>query len=263
MIVWKCWRDYRWFFVAGLIWLLLFWAVLLSHGPTVENGPHFAAHGPDVLAVLLRAFADVQVLVFVLLAWGMGTRGVGRDIGGGAGTFLLTRPVRRGSFVWIEWLIGIALLAALVCCAGLCYWAAVHFHLLRVTYIQAWPNHHLTWVNAALSAGTVAVSSLASLLFLALVFSLAHCGTTIFRHSTSGLLFCLGAIVVYWFLVWEIYVHHSSWSSYMPDLLFQPFIQFPRNVNLVPHAWSSMLERLAVLPLLPLIAQLFLRRTEV
>ena len=262
MIAWKCWRDHRWFMIAGLAWLLLFWGTTLAHGPVVESGPQFTEGGPDVLAALIRAFSTTQVVVFALLAWGMGTRGIGRDIGNGAGMFMLTRPVRRGSWVWIEWSVGVALLAALLICSGLCYWVAVRFHLLRVTWLWVGPDYQRLWRDAAVSSGTIAVASLSALLFLALIFSLTHCGTVIFRHSTRGLLFCLAVLLGYMFLVWEIYLHHDSWSPYLPDLLFQPFIDFPRNVHVVPHTISSMIERTAILPLFPLVAQLFLQRGE-
>ena len=262
MIVWKCWRDHRWFIVAGLAWLLLFWGILLSRGPVVENAPQFTQHGPDVLAALMGAFLDVQIVVFALLAWGMGTRGIGRDVGNGAGSFILTRPVRRGSWVWIEWLVGIGVVACLLACSCLCYWAAVHFQMLRVGYMRLGPNHRGIWVDAGVSSSTVAIASVAAFLFLALVFSVTHCGTVIFRNSTRGLLFCLAVLLGYLFLGWEAYLH-ISWLPSFPDLLFQPFIDFPRNVNLVPHTMSSVLERAALLPAFPLIAHFFLRRAEV
>lgn len=263
MIAWKCWHDNRRFVIAGLAWILLFWVVLLSHGPAVERGPRFTSLGPDLLSGLLQEFLNLQIVIFALLAWGMGTRSVGRDAGNGAGSFILTRPVRRGSYVWAEWFVGVGLLAVLLSCSGLCYWAAVHFHMLRLLYVQLGPENHLLWVNTTVTLGTVAIASFSAYLFLVLIFSLTHCGTVIFRHSTWGLLFCLAVIGGYLFLVWEIYLHHDSWSPHIPDLLFQPFYSFPRNVDLVPHAVSSFVERAAFLPLIPLIAQLFLRRAEV
>jgi hypothetical protein len=207
MIAWKCWRDNRSFMIAGLAWLLLFWMVLLSHGPAVESGPQFTQRGPDLLSRLMGEFLNLQIVVFALLAWGMGARGVGRDVGNGAGSFMLTRPVRRGSFVWAEWFVGIALLAALLNCSGLCYWAAVHFHMLRLIYFQLGPENQRMWVNATLSSGTVAIASLCAFVFLVLVFSLTHCGTVIFRHSTRGLLVCIAVLLGYMFLDWEIYLH--------------------------------------------------------
>lgn len=263
MIAWKCWRDHRWFMIVGLAWLLIFWGAMLSHGPAVENGPEFAQNGPDLLAALIRAFLNVQVVIFAFLAWGMGTRGIGRDIGNGAGSFMLTRPIRRGSWVWTEWSVGIALLSALLSCSGFCYWAVVHLHMLRVTYMRLGPGYQRIWVDAEVSSATVAIASLSALLFLGLVFSLTHCGTVIFRHSTRGLLFCLAVLVGYLFAGWEIYSHNIAWLPQFSDLLFQPFVDFPRNVHLVPHTMGSIIERAALLPLFPLIAQFFLWRAEV
>lgn len=262
MILWKCWRDLRVFFLVGLGWLALLAASTALHPHLVER-TQFAPNGLDVLAALMSVFVNVQTFAFAFLAWGMGTRGIGRDIGNGVGSWMLTRPAHRASFVWKEWLSGLAAIAILLGLAGLLYWSSLRFHFLRIGYMRLGGHNERFWVDATVSLGTTAISILCAFLFLALIFSLTHCGTTLFRHSTRGLLFCVGFLVAYLLIGWEIYLHHDSWSPYVPDILFQPFIDFPRNVQLVPHATASILERLATLPLFPLVAQIFLRRTEV
>jgi hypothetical protein len=206
---------------------------------------------------------DVQTFAFAFLAWGMGTRGIGRDIGNGVGSFLLTRPARRTAFLWIEWSAGIAAIALLLGVADLLYWGAVHFHFLRIVYVRLGPDYQRIWVDATLSFRTAGIATLCAFVFVALIFSLTHFGTVVFRHSTRGLLCCIGCLVGYLLLGWEIYLHHPSWSPHFPDVLFQPFIDFPRNAKLVPDATASIVERLAVLPLFPLIASIFFQRAEV
>jgi hypothetical protein len=125
------------------------------------------------------------------------------------------------------------------------------------------PDFQRIWIDAAVPFGTASMATLSAFVFLALIFSLTHSGTIIFRHSTRGLLFCVGVLIGYLFLGWEIYLHQPSWSPHVPDVLFQPFIDFPRNMHLVPGAISSVLARVAILPLFPFIAQLFLGRAEV
>ncbi len=263
MILWKCWRDLRVFVFVGLGWLALLLAGALAHPHMIETSPQFAPNGMDVLAAIMGVFVNVQTFTFAFLAWGMGTRGIGRDIGNGIGYWMLTRPARRPSFVWIEWLSGLAAIALLLALTGLFYWGTLRFHFLRIGYMRLDSHNHPVWVESAVSSGATAISVLCAFLLVALIFSVTHCGTTLFRHSTRGLLFCIGFLVAWLLLGWEIYLHLESWAPYYPDLLFQPFIDFPRNVHLVPHAATSILERLAVLPLFPLIAQLFLCRAEV
>lgn len=262
-MLWKCWRDLRVFVLAGLGWLALLAVIALSHPHITERSPQFAPSGMDVIAALMRVFVNIQTFAFAFLALGMGTRGIGRDIGIGAGSFVLTRPARRSSFVWTEWLSGMAAVALLSSLAGLLYWSSVRYNLLRIAYIRLGPNYQRMWVNAGVSLRTATIASLCAFLFLALIFTITHCGTVVFRHSMRGLLFCIGSFVAYLLLIWEIYLHHPAWSPHMPDLLFQPFIEFPQDVRLVPGLTSSVLERLAILPLFPLVGWWFLRRAEV
>jgi hypothetical protein len=262
MILWKSWRDLRVFVFIGLAWLALLSAGVLSHPHVVETTPRFS-EGVDVIAALMRVFLDFQTFTFAFLAWGMGTRGIGRDIGNGSGSFVLTRPARHAAFVWTEWCAGLAAIALLLAVADLLYWGAVRLQVIRIIYMRLGPDDRRIWVDVALPFRTSAIATLCAFLFVALIFSLTHLGTIVLRHSTRGLLFCIGCLIGYLVLGWEIYLHHPSWSPYYPDILFQPFYDFPQNMNLVPDATASILERLAILPLFPLIAQLSLLRAEV
>ncbi len=107
------------------------------------------------------------------------------------------------------------------------------------------------------------VASLCVFLFLALIFSVTHCGTVSLRNSTRGLIFCLGFLIVYGILFHEIAQYGPAWLPRLPDLFLDPSAEHGTPFVYRPHLTSSILERLAVLPLFPLIAQLFLRRAEV
>jgi hypothetical protein len=193
----------------------------------------------------------------------MGTRGIGRDMGNGAGSFELTRPIRRASIVWTEWAAGIAALALLMTVADLLYWTAVRFHMLKIVFFQPSTSNRWALVIAKLPFGAAAVATLCALLFPVLLFSITHFGTVILRHSTRGLLFSLGVVIAYVWVGWGVYLQLASWASHYPNLLLQPFYQFPENMRLVPHLAASILELLAILPLFLLLAHFFLRRTEV
>ncbi|MGC2298753.1 MAG: hypothetical protein WA476_08130 [Acidobacteriaceae bacterium] len=264
MMLWKSWRDLRVFVFVGFAWLALLSAGVLSHPHLVQTSPQ-SYDSTDVIAALMRVFLDLQTFAFAFLAWGMGTRGIGRDIGNGSGSFVLTRPARHAAFVWTEWGAGLAAIALLLAVADLLYWGAVRLQLIRILDLRLGPDpgYRRIWVDVALPFHISAIATLCAFLFVALIFSLTHLGTIVLRHSTRGLLFCIGCLIGYLILGWEIYLHHPSWSPYYPDLLFQPFYDFPQNMNLVPDAAASIFERLALLPLFPLIAQLTLLRAEV
>jgi hypothetical protein len=264
MLLWKSWRDLRIFVFVGLGWLALLSVVVVSHGPVVEGALQTSQAGSrDLIAGIVGAFIQLQTFAFAFLVWGMGTRGIGGEIGRGAGSFELTRPVRRASFVWAEWLAGITAVMLLMTVDDLLYWTAVRLHVLKIVFFQPSTANRWTLVVTRLPFGTAAIATLCAFLFLALIFSLTYFGTVALRNSTRGLLFSLGIVIAYLWIGWEIYLHTPSWAPHYPDLLLQPFYQFPENMRLIPHVTSSILERLAILPLFPLLAQLFLRRTEV
>lgn len=265
MLLWKSWRDLRIAFFCGLGWLALLVAGVVYHALTSPSGSSGILASPDQGFQLISVFAGIQAFVFTLVAFGMGTRGVGHDIGGGSGSFLLTRPVARDSYVWTEWFSGILALAVLVSLAAAWLWFSIHFHAIRVSSYTGSGNvtTSQTWSLPSLPIGIAAVEFLCVLLFVALVFGVTQLGTVAFRHSTAGLLFSLGFFIG-WLVVMEILRHnYPSMGPHIPNLLLRPFGPIDGDMRLIPHVTASILERLAILPLFPLAAQFLLRRTEV
>jgi hypothetical protein len=264
MLLWKSWRDLRIAFFVGLGWLaleiigalmVLFWGGNLS----------LVYADPDQSVPMIGVFIGVQTFIFTLLAFGMGTFGVGRDIGAGSGSFLLTRPIRRGFFVWTEWLAGLIALTVLLMLAVLDLWVVIRCHAFRLVSVTTsggtTTSHAFTLTFLPVRVAFLYV--LCAFLFLALVFAITHLGTVAFRHSTAGLLFSLGFFVG-WLIVTTIFrFKYPGIAAHIPDLFLRPFGSNPEKMHLVPGFASSILVRLAILPLFPLAAHFCLRRTEV
>jgi ABC-type transport system involved in multi-copper enzyme maturation permease subunit len=266
MLLWKCWRDIRIAFFVGLGWLALLAVGVIQHALRAGGGSAVTFATPDQAIRLIVGFIAVQTFVFTLIALAFGTFGVGRDLGAGSGSFLLSRPIPRGYFVWTEWFSGLLGLIALLLLSVLGLWITILSHAFRVVFVTSSDGvttQH-TWTLASLPFGATAIDILCAFLFLALVFSLTHLGTTGLRHSTAGLLFSLGFLVG-WLIVTAILRHEYPWMApHIPDLLLRPFGSTLMDWTSRPaHLASSILERTAILPLFPLLAQLLLRRTEV
>ncbi len=265
MLLWKCWRDLRIAFYVGLGWLALQAAGAVWFFFRSADRLPIAIATPDQVVQSVWLFVCVQAVFFTLIAFGMGTFGVGRDIGAGSGSFVLTRPVPRGRFVWTEWFSGLIALLALLVLSVLNLWVLIRCHAFRVVYVTtsnglATPH---SWTMALLPLRIAAIDALCAFLFVALVYGITHLGTVAFRHSTAGLLFSLGFFVA-WLIVTRTLGHEFPWiAPHIPHLLLHPYGSDFANMRPIPHLASSILERLAILPLFPLLAQLFLRRTEV
>ena len=263
-MLWKCWRDLRLFLWIGLGWLgLVASVVVYAHLRGAVEG-HIAAsgHASRLVEEFIGPLIFVQ-MVFVFLAWSMGTVGIGRDLGHGAGSWMLTRPTPRGHFVWTEWASGLTVLAGLVALTELLLWMGMRLHLFHFVIESPNPDAGPLLVALAFPFGLATKASLCVFLFLALIFSITHCGTVSLRHSTRGLLFCLGILVAYTILAAVIRHDGPAWMPRLPHLFLEPSVHGDSALAYRPGLTTSILERLAVLPFFPLIAHVFLGRAEV
>lgn len=263
-MLWKSWRDLRLFVWIGLAWLVVVAAAVVYAHLMGGTEVHVAttSHASRVMPGFVAGLVFVQ-MAFVLLAWSMGTIGIGRDIGHGAGTWMLTRPTPRGRFVWTEWASGLALLALLVLLAECFWWLAMRLHIFHYVIMSPNSTGVPLRIEPSFPLGLATAATACVFLFLALIFSITHCGTVSLRSSTRGLLFCLGFLIAYAILFHEIAQYGPAWLPRLPDLFLDPSAEGATPLAYRPHLAASILERLAVLPLFPLIAQLFLRRAEV
>jgi hypothetical protein len=264
MLLWKSWRDLRIAFFVGLGWLALLAVIALRHAPIITTTRQPVAHGPRLVDIMVAGILLTLTVSYAFAALAMGTFGVGRNIGEGSGSFVLTRPVPRRHFVWIEWASGLAALGALLLVSVLVLWAAIHWHAFRIDFSFNNPPHvYQRWIPSSMPFAPAGISAICDFLFLALVFGITHLGSVAFRHSTAGLLFG-GGFLVAWLVVTTILSHEYPWMApHIPSLILRPSGAEFGTTRLTPSLTASILERLAILPLFPLLAQLFLRRTEV
>ncbi len=265
-MLWKSWRDLRLFVWIGLTWLaVVAAAIVYAHlrglGEAHISTSSGAGESARVTAPLVAGLMFIQ-MAFVLLAWAMGTVGIGRDLGHGAGSWMLTRPTTRGRYVWTEWVSGLATLAALLASAEFLWWLGLRLHILH--FVIETPNSASPLIyQPTFPLGLATIASLCVFLFLALIFSVTQCGTVSLRHSTRGLIFCLGFLIVYAILAHEITEYGFAGMHHLPDLFLNPYIGTNDAMTPRPYLTASIIERLAILPLFPLIAHFFLRRAEV
>lgn len=261
-MLWKSWRDLRLFVWIGLAWLGVVFAAIVYARLRGFAEAHIltADHAARVMPQFVAGLMFIQ-MAFVLLAWAMGTVGVGRDLGHGAGSWMLTRPTPRGRFVWTEWASGLTMLALLLATAELVWWLCLRLRLIY--FVIESPSSMDISVNPAFPFALATVASLCVFLFLALIFSVTHCGTVSLRHSTRGLISCLGFLIAYGILYHEIAQHGPAWMPHLPDLFLDPSFEHGSPYLFRPDLASSIVERLAVLPIFPLIAHLFLKQAEV
>ncbi|MGA7524829.1 MAG: hypothetical protein WBW84_20430 [Acidobacteriaceae bacterium] len=260
-MLWKSWRDLRLFVWIGLSWLgVVVAAVVYAHLRGFGEA-HIATtgHASRVAPEFVAGLASVQ-MAFVLLAWSMGTVGIGRDLGHGAGSWMLTRPTPRGRFVWTEWASGLTVLALLLALAEFLWWLALRLHIFY--FVVETPNPPYLF-EPRFPFGLATIASLCVFAFLALIFSITHCGTVSLRNSTRGLLFCLGFLIAWAIVAAVIRYHGPAWMPRLPNLFLTPTGEGGFPLAYRPHLASSILERFAVLPIFPLLAHVFLRRAEV
>lgn len=263
-MLWKSWRDLRLFVWIGLGWLGVVGAAIVYAHLRGGAEAHIATtdHAARVMPQFVAGLMLIQ-MPFVLLAWSMGTVGIGRDLGHGAGSWLLTRPTPRGWFVWTEWISSLATLAALLACAEFLWWLGMRLHIFYFVIDTPNSGPNPLMFEPRFPLGLATVASLCVFLFLALIFSITHCGTVSLRHSTRGLISCLGFLIAWAVLAGVIRHYGPAWMPRLPDLTLDPSIEHGSPLAFRPDLTSSILERLAVLPIFPLIAHFFLRRAEV
>ena len=135
MYLWKYWRESR---IAFSVALLVIIGTFLN---TFRERVHSV---PDVrqLSTLLALLLYFQMVPLGFLGWLMGSIGAGRDLGEKNGSFLFTRPRRRGYFVWSDWACGLAQLLPLVMLSNFVVWFQIHRLLLMTgdPWYGVWPN---------------------------------------------------------------------------------------------------------------------------
>jgi hypothetical protein len=260
MYLWKYWRESRVVFSISMLGIaVLAWAVLKG---TWHIGLNGRGPGPQDIPKILMASLYLQVPVSGFLAWVMGSFGVGRDLGEGSGSYLLTRPRRRYWFLWRDWGFGFLQLV----------WAIVLANLLIGYFV-----YRLIGAGSNSDAGSVmlrdmvlpvpltammGLNCLIIVLFAGLIFGVTYFSTIAVKHARGVM---LGAGLILGYLILGAVVRHY-WSVDLPSLVSRPFELSP--VSGVPVSLPNQLSlvlviRAAVMLLFPVAAQMLLKRSEI
>jgi len=129
MYLWKYWRESRIALAVGMVLVgLLLLGVCVHHVGPPLHGRFREQLNPDQIYLVVTSFLTLPL---GFLALGFGSFGVGRDLGEGSGSFVLSRPRARASFVWSDWGFGMAQLLLIILAANLVVAWAAHPSPLR------------------------------------------------------------------------------------------------------------------------------------
>jgi hypothetical protein len=256
MYLWKYWRESRIAFGAGILVLAALTALSFRMGFDSANvGGSSAADA-----------ANFQLIVasspWALFAWFMGSFGVGRNLGEGVGSYLLTRPRRRSWFVWRDWTFGLALIAILVILSKLL--APWHINWAVHTAGNLFRGQFRFRDLAALgpTMQSIGLNAPPIFLFCGLVFCVVYLSTILIRSALGNM---LGAGVLVGYVILAALVQHY-YRYKLWDLLMRIYVSpvgHPQGIGLADHLGVSMVIRAAVLLLFPIAAQLILNSRDI
>lgn len=267
MYLWKYWREAKNIFL-GYLGLIAFAAIWITVRPPVRE--NFGPGGPLVAFLLLL----VSLILLIVVAWYMGSLGIGRSLGEGAGSFLLTRPRTRASFVWKDWGFGLLLLSVAILTTTL--WSGYWLHQM-IGASGSDPNGHVHFRNGPgmlMSLPKVlGLNCISLLLVCGLIFSVVYLSTVLVKNALGNM---LGAAILIGYIILGAVLKHE-WSIKLPSLLLNPYQVVQDSMNnsyvvihgdmnsiaIADHFWISVVIRAALLLLFPLGAQLVLNKSEV
>jgi hypothetical protein len=269
MYLWKYWREAKNIFL-GYLGLIAFAAVWITvRPPRSANGDNLGAN-PLVGVVLLF----LSLVLLAVVAWYMGSLGIGRSLGEGAGSFLLTRPRSRSSFVWRDWGFGFLLLTVTVITTTL--WSGYWLHqMIGASSDSVHGRVHFNNGPGMLIAipKILGLNCLSLLLVCGLIFSVVYFSTVLVKNALGNM---LGAATLIGYLILGAVLKHE-YSIHLPSLLLNPYQVVHESMNtsfvvirgdmnsiaLADHFWLSVTIRAAILLLFPLGAQLVLNKSEI
>ncbi len=221
MYLWKSWHESRWIFGIALACILLAFVAVMQAAPPHITITHTVSNGNGVLQThtehnALMPMLSIpksaglwfypQLLPLALMAWLLGGRGIGHNLGEGSGNFILTRPRQRARFILADWTIGIGELLVIILLINLLY--ATQVYRFRGDLGLATNTQELLAYTVVLCAASLAVSGL--------IYGITYCFTIITQHG-RGAIFAGGCLVAYPIL--GAIVHDYSHTIHLPSLI--------------------------------------------
>jgi hypothetical protein len=252
MYLWKYWRESRITICIALLVVAGFTALSVKgHGNSIDNPRAYAG----VIYVLL--FATAAPLA--LLAWGMGSFGVGRSLGEGAGAYLLTRPKRRSWFIWHDWAAGLSIVALFVLLTSV----LEGFGLYRGLQAGGAPVAKMIFHGSPEYASlfqSLGLNAVSALLFCGLVFGVVYLLTIVMKNALG--IVVGGGVLAGYVILSAILEHYTGYK--LPELLLRVLTPPGHGtVSVTGLIGISMAIRAGVVLLFPIAAQLVLERSDI
>ncbi len=253
MYLWKYWRESRIALVIATLSLLALTVLTFKGREGAIDNPHAYA---GVVYVLLF----VTAAPLALFAWGMGSFGVGRSLGEGAGAYLLTRPRRRSWFLWRDWSAGLTLVAIFLALVSVLEGAGIYRGLGAADA----PVKQIIFHGGADYSSLIeslGLNAIAAFLFCGLVFGIVYLMTIVLKNALG--IVAGGGVLAGYVILSALLDHYTGYK--LPELLLRVF-------NPPSHDGSmaftnvlgvSMAVRAGVVLLFPIAAQLVLERSDI
>jgi hypothetical protein len=246
MYLWKYWRESRITFGVGVLALGLLLAISLrGHFVLASTNPRETVPNP-INPILFLSAAPLAIF-----AWFMGSFGVGRNLGEGAGAYLLTRPRRRSWFVWRDWAFGLALIAVLV----------ILYDLFEAKLLPGSIKLRDLPEKVSLTH-LLALNDVILFLFCGLIFGVVYLLTIVLKNALGTL--AAGGLLAGYVILGGV-IHHY-YDLQLPYLMLRGYVSSPVTgavVGIADHIGISVAIRTAVLLLFPIAAQLILERSDI
>jgi hypothetical protein len=246
MYLWKYWRESRITFGIGVLVLGLLLALLFhAHFFYASTTPRESYPNP-INTILFLTAAPLAII-----AWGIGSSGVGRNLGEGAGAFLFTRPRRRSWFVWRDWAFGVALIAVLV----------ILYDLFEAKLLPGAIKLRDLPEKVSLTH-LLALNDVILFLFCGLIFGVVYLLTIVLKNALGTL--AAGGLMAGYVILGGV-LHHY-YDLQLPYLMLRGYVTSPVTgavVGIADHIGISVAIRTAVLLLFPIAAQLILERSDI
>jgi len=254
MYLWKYWRESR--ITFGIAMLLLAGLTALSlRGHVVIGGLDERQYANVVNGMLYAAAVPMAIV-----AWVLGSFGVGRSLGEGAGSYLFSRPRPRAWFLWLDWGCGLGLLAILV---------------LLYNLLTSWMAHRIMRAGGGPFSGQVSfrdlaepvslihlmgLNAIAIFLFCGIIFGVVYLWTILVKNAL-GVVMGAGTLACY--VILSAVIKHN-FGYEMPDLLYRVYAISLGGVHgLQDHLGLSLALRAGIVALFPIAAQQVLNRIDI
>jgi hypothetical protein len=257
MYPWKYWRESRIVFCGAVLCIAALFVLILRQD--APSGTPRIGMASGFFYVML----NVEAFLLGLLAWSFGSFGLGRDLGEKSGSFLLSRPIRRSSFIWMDWGCGLAQLFLIVVLSNLAVW----FQAYRIVAAAGDPLHgYIPLNNSTIRLSSLAtITSCAVFLVVALVFSFTYFCTILIKHARGA---TFGALALAGYMAAAHILQHYWPNIQLPGLVVQEFAQLTTKTGnslagISDHLWLWMSIRAVVVLLFPFAAQVFLEKADI